>query len=127
MTSDAAWPLVNGVLYFSARLFDVSDTQSVPEESNAIPVGWLSELAVGGLAVLFDVNPDWPMTTEAASPVVNGVLYLSTRLLEVSASHMLPEESNATTPVGTLSELAVGGLAALFDVNPDWPMTSEAD
>ena len=58
MTSEAAWPLVNGVVYLSTRLFDVSDTQRLPEESNAIPVGWLSELAVGGLAVLFDVNPD---------------------------------------------------------------------
>src|SRR5438552_93032 len=126
MTSDAAWPLVNGAVYLSTRLIDVSDSERLPEESNAIPVCPLSELAVGGAAAPFDVNTDWPMTSEAASPVVNGVLYLSTRLLKVSASHMLPEESYATTPVGTLSELAVGGLAALFDVNPDWPMTSDA-
>ena len=48
MTSEAALPLVvNGAVYLSTRLFDVSDTQRLPEESNAIPVCPLSELAVG--------------------------------------------------------------------------------
>ena len=58
MTSEAASPLVNGVLYFSARLFDVSDTQSVPEESNVIPVCPLSELAVGVFGAAFVVKSD---------------------------------------------------------------------
>ena len=102
-----SYPPSHECVYLSARLFYVSEIQRLLEESNAIPVGVLSELAVGGLAALDDMNPDWPMTSEAVSPLVNGVVYFSARLFDVSDTQRLPEESNAI-PVCPLSELAVG-------------------
>src|SRR2546428_319846 len=103
-TTVAASPVVIGAAYFSTRLLAVSATQRFPAESNAIPIGLLSVVAV--VPSVLVVNELCPTTTVAASPVVIGAAYFSTRLLLVSPTQRFPAESNEI-PSGNLSVVAV--------------------
>src|SRR6267143_2129200 len=92
-TTVAASPVVIGAAYSSTRLLPKSTTQRFPAESNDIPVGVKSVVAV--VPAVFVVNEPCPTTTVAASPVVIGAAYFSTRLLLVSTTQRFPAESNA--------------------------------
>src|SRR2546428_725068 len=92
-TTVAASPVVIGAAYFSTRLLAASTTQRFPAESNEIPNGTLSVVAV--VPAVPVVKSPCPITTVAASPVVIGAAYSSTRLLLLSATQRLPAESNA--------------------------------
>src|SRR2546428_318245 len=79
ITTVAASPVVIGAAYFRTRLLLKSTTQRFPAESNEIPSGVLSVVAV--VPDVPVVNEPCPITTVAASPVVTGAAYSSTRLL----------------------------------------------
>src|SRR2546422_921553 len=103
-TRVAASPVVIGAAYFSARLLPSSATQRFPAESNEIPNGFLSVVAV--VPDVPVVNEPCPTTRVAASPVVIGVAYFRTRLLLKSTTQRFPAESNEI-PIGMLSVVAV--------------------
>src|SRR2546428_273087 len=102
VTCPVAWDIVAG--YFSTRLLLSSAIQRFPTESNEIPVGRLSVVAV--VPAVFVVNEPCPTTTVAASPVVIGAAYFSARLLTLSATQRFPAESNEIV-YGPLSVVAV--------------------
>src|SRR3989442_929602 len=104
ITTVAASPVVIGAAYSSTRLLFGSATQRFPAESNEIPNGLLSVVAV--VPDVPVVKVPCPTTRVAASPVVIGAAYSSTRLLAVSTTQRFPPESN---------EQALGVLS-LFDV-----------
>src|SRR2546425_491190 len=120
-TRVAASPVVIGAAYFSARLLPASATQRFPAESNEIPIGKLSVVAV--VPAVFVVNEPCPTTTVAASPVVIGAAYFSTRLLLNSATQRFPAESNEIA-VGLLSVVAV--VPAVLVVKVPCPTTTVA-
>src|SRR5438445_3636990 len=109
-TTVAASPVVIGAAYFSTRWLFESTTQRFPAESNEIPVGTLSVVAVVPLVPV--VNEPCPITTVAASPVVIGAAYFSTRLLFWSATNRFPAESNEIP----------AGLVSVVEVVPDVPV-----
>src|SRR5208283_750762 len=82
-------------------------------------------MPVAVVAAVLVVKLDWPRTIEAASPVENPALEKNpiTRLLFSSATHRLPDESNAT-PEGWLKPVAVVAATAVLKL--DWPRTSYA-
>src|SRR3989475_699695 len=121
ITTVAASPVVIGAAYFSARLLPLSATQRFPAESNEIPNGPLSVVAVVPLVPV--VNEPCPITTVAASPVVIGATYFSARLLPLSATQRFPAESNEI-PNGPLSVVAVVPLVPV--VNEPCPITTVA-
>src|SRR3989449_281875 len=102
VTCPVAWDIVAG--YFSTRLLLSSAIQRFPTESNEIPVGLLSVVAV--VPAVPVVKVPCPTTRVAASPVVIGAAYFSTRLLPVSATQRFPAESYEI-PSGWLSVVAV--------------------
>jgi hypothetical protein len=63
----AASPLVNGVVYSTTRLFWLSTTQRLPDESDAIPYGESRPVVVVAEPLL--VKPGCPRTVVAASPL----------------------------------------------------------
>src|SRR5207245_10011400 len=103
-TTVAASPVVIGAAYSSTRLLPSSATQRFPAESNEIPVGVLSVVAV--VPDVPVVKVPCPTTTVAASPAVIGAAYFSTRLLLASATQRFPAESNEI-PTGAVSVVAV--------------------
>jgi hypothetical protein len=120
--------------YMRTRLLLVSVTQRLPE-LNAIPCGELRELDVGGLSAVLLVNAvplGWPSSTVADAPLVvrldDG--YMRTRLLNLSATQRLPDESNARHD-GELSVLAeMPPLFPVLLVNAvplGWPSSTVAD
>src|SRR3989475_618849 len=120
-TTVAASPVVIGAAYFSARLLTLSATQRFPAESNEIPIGLLSVVAV--VPAVPVVNVPCPTTTVAVSPVVIGAAYFSTRLLFTSATQRFPAESNAEVS-GPLIVVAV--VPNVFVVNEPCPTTTVA-
>ena len=104
ITTVAASPVVIGAAYFSTRWLLLSPTHRFPAESNEIPSGALSVVAV--VPPVFVVKEACPSTTVAASPVVIGEAYFSTRLLLKSPTHKFPAESNEI-PNGSRSVVAV--------------------
>src|SRR2546428_245536 len=119
VTCPVAWDIVAG--YFSTRLLLSSAIQRFPTESNEIPVGRLSVVAV--VPAVFVVNEPCPTTTVAASPVVIGAAYFSARLLTLSATQRFPAESNEIV-YGPLSVVAV--VPAVFVVKVPCPTTTVA-
>src|SRR2546428_118272 len=119
VTCPVAWDIVAG--YFSTRLLLSSAIQRFPTESNEIPVGRLSVVAV--VPAVFVVIEPCLTTTVAASPVVIGAAYFSTRMLLISAIQRLHTESNER-PNGMLSVVAV--VPAVFVVNEPCPTTTVA-
>ena len=116
-------------------LFGVSVTQRFPWESNAIPpfrmkpcatVPQLPRLtAVTPMAL--EVKSDWPITSEADSPLEKAGLSSITLLLPKSATHRFPLESNVA-PVGALVLLLVVAKGNFgYEVKSGWPITTEAD
>src|SRR5579864_4611812 len=100
----------------------MSETQRLPDESNAMPAGAFS--AVCDRPGLVPVEGFvWPMAMDAASPFVNGVLYSSTRLLAWSAIQRLPDGSNPM-PLGLFSPVWV--VAEPLFAKFDWPITVDA-
>ncbi|SHO44742.1 hypothetical protein NSIN_20424 [Nitrosotalea sinensis] len=72
------------------------------------------------VALANEVKFGWPITVVAASPLENGAVYSNTLLLPSSATHKLPDESNAR-PIGEFSLVALGVKS--FVVKLDWPIT----
>jgi len=121
-TIDAASPVEIGAAYSNTRLLLTSETQRLPDESNATSAGLFSPVCPEAPVLL--VKVDCPNTVDAASLLENGVLYSSTRLLCTSTTHMLPEESNAI-PAGAFS--AVCDRPGLVPVEGFvWPMAMDA-
>jgi hypothetical protein len=109
------------------RLLPPSGTQRLPEESNAKPDGPQSPLCV--VEHVLVVKLDWPITSDALSPLEKGGLNSSIRLLKSSVAHRLPEESNATPedktpPKDKQSPLCV--VEHVLVVKFGWPITSDA-
>src|SRR5256712_526903 len=121
ITTGAASPVVIGAAYFSARLLLKSPTQRFPAESNEIPAGLASVVAV--VSAVPVVKVPCPTTTVAASPVVIGGAYFSTRLLLVSSTQRFPAESNEIA-AGLVSVVAV--VPAVPVVNEPCPTTTVA-
>jgi hypothetical protein len=117
--------------YSNTRLFPLSATYKLPEESNVIAMGADSDLAETEPPALGNpvVKPFWPITNDADSPTANGFAYSDMRLFFKSATHKLPEESNVKD-IGNDREFADGGLrpAALNPVVKSlWPITMYAE
>src|SRR5437773_8483429 len=94
MIIDALSPLENSGDNSRTRLFYESDTQRLPEESNATPVGKQSRLCDMGKQELVAVKLDWPMTRDALSPLENGGENSRTRLFR-SEERSVGKESRA--------------------------------
>src|SRR5260221_14669405 len=91
-------PLVNGGWYSRIRLLAPSSTQRFPLGSKVRLQGPKRFLFVGELQVIgVEVKSVWPITTLAFSPLENGGLNSSTRLLPSSAIHRFPALSEATS------------------------------
>src|SRR6267143_1036757 len=119
VTCPVTWDIVAG--YFSTRWLPGSATQRFPVESNEMPSGLLSVVAVVPNVPV--VNEPCPITTVAASPVVIGAAYISTRLLPPSAAQSVPTESNEI-PSGPVSVVAV--VPDVPVVNEPCPITTVA-
>ena len=86
----------SGTANISMRLLRESATQSAPAESKEIPEGPASPEAVEDGDR--ENRSAWPITRDAAIPVVNGFEYRRTRLFPLSESHRLPAASKAKWP-----------------------------
>src|SRR5262249_48506981 len=109
----------------------VSPTQRTPSGRISIPTGPLRVIALGRLFWLgkFWVKPAWPSTRVAASPFLIFGLNLSTRWLDMSATHNRSLLSNPI-PVGLLRELAPKppslAAAEVNAVAAGWPSSTLA-
>jgi hypothetical protein len=96
ITKDAALPFEKGGLNSNNLLLNSSLTHRFPDGSNFTSAGKKSPLWL--VAGAREVNPDWPRTSDAPMPVLNGGLNSRTRSFAVSAAHKFPEESKASPP-----------------------------
>src|SRR5580700_5358151 len=86
----ASWFAI-GALNLNKREFPVSATHRLPEESKAICRGWAREVAF-----IDPLKGAPPRSKLAVSPLEKGALNSTIQLfLDASATHKLPEESNA--------------------------------
>ena len=100
----------------------MSATHKLPEESNATLVAFVRVIAVVPFAS--DVKSDCPSATVAAPPVERlAAGYFRTRLLPLSATHKLPDESKSM-PVAFVIVVAVIPFAS--DVKSDCPRATVA-
>lgn len=113
-TNVAASPVMKGAVYSRTLWLPVSDTQRFPEASKARPVGDHSPVAV--VASVLEVKLDCPRTSAAASPVVNGAVNSSVRLLFESATQRFPSESKAS-PRGSERFLAEAALMPVMKLD----------
>ncbi len=118
ITRLAAIPFEKGGEYLRTRALYRSDTQRLPDESNATLWGPFSPVAVvAGVAV---VKTDWPTTRLAAIPFEKVGEYRTTLLLPASATQRFPEESKAAVR-GNVRPIA--DVATFIVVKTDWPIT----
>jgi hypothetical protein len=129
ITRLAASPVESGALYSRTLLLDESETQRLPLEPNARPVGALRPVAV--VAEASDVKLDWPITTLAASWVESGALYSRILLAPSSTTQRLWLESNARSYGLTIAVEVAPGLNAVRFGSPitmlaAWPSVKPA-
>src|SRR5262249_4544277 len=121
-TRAACSPFVKVGVNSSTLLLAPSATQRFPDLSKASVTGKESPPRLVALA--FVIKEDWPITSEADSPVEKGALNLSTLLFPSSATQRFPDLSNAM-PVGVVNPLMV--VAPVLVVKEDCPITIEAN